>query len=312
MTAGSLFDVSDEGTATLRAARATLFAARERRIHPARDEKILACWNGLTLAALAEAAGALGSDGYLEAATKAGDFVVAAFVHDGDRLFHSWRDGRPSGNGFLEDYACVVEGLLALYQATFAERHFIVARRLVDAAITHFRRAAGGFFDSSSDHESLIIRPRSVQDSPTPSGNSMMATVLLKMAALTGESHYWELAEGTLDSTLGLLPRAPMMFGQWLQANLLLQAGTAEAAIVGDLNSPAAGALLKVLRGTFRPHLVVGAREAGAPSPVPMLRNREPRPEAVVQAWVCRNFTCSEPTADPGVLLGQLLQQAAE
>ena len=283
-------------------ARASLFRAREQRVHPARDEKILAGWNGMALAALAEAASAFASDRYRNAAAKAGDFLMEVFVRDGDRLIHSWKDGRPSGNGFLEDYACVAEGLLAFYQTTFAEQPFETARRLTDAMVAHFRRAEGGFFDTSSDHESLIVRPRSLQDSPTPSGNSMAATVLLKMAAFTAEGSYLESAEETLEGARALVRRAPVMFGQWLQADLLLDAGMAAVALVGDLGSPEAGALVKVMRRPYRPGVALGAREAGAPSLVPMLKGREPGPGAAVEAWVCRRSTCFEPTGDPRVL----------
>ena len=287
---------------SLAQARATLFRAREQRVQPARDEKILAGWNGLALAALAEAAAALGSDRYRDTAAKAGDFLLEAFVHDGDRLVHSWKDGRASGNGFLEDYACVAEGLFALYQTTLDERPFEMARRLTDAMLTHFRRAEGGFFDTSTDHESLIFRPRSLQDSPTPCGNSMAATVLIKIAAFTGERSYREEAEETLDGAQALTRRAPVMFGQWLQADLLLDAGLAEVAIVGDLHSPAARLLLEVVRRPYRPAIALAARQAGAPSLIPILEGREPGAGARVEAWVCRDSTCSEPTSEPHIL----------
>ncbi|OFW60076.1 MAG: hypothetical protein A2133_10390, partial [Actinobacteria bacterium RBG_16_64_13] len=204
--------------ADLAAARAKLLRARSNRVRPARDDKILAGWNGLALAAYAEAARALGSERYLGAAIKTGEFIAEELLQNGDRLAHSWKDGRRPGNGFLEDYAFVAEGLLALYQTTGVERWFAMARALTDAVIEHFRRPEGGFYDTSNDHEELIIRPRSMQDSPVPSGNSMMATVLLKMAAFTGGGRYWDLAEETLVSAAGIVEQAPGMCGQWLLA----------------------------------------------------------------------------------------------
>jgi uncharacterized protein YyaL (SSP411 family) len=234
---------------------------------------------------------------------------VAELLHDRNRLFHSWKNGRASGNGFLEDYACVVEGLLALYRTTFTERWFTTARDLADAMTLYFRRPAGGFYDTSSDHESLIVRPRSLQDSPTPSGNSMAAAVLLKLAAYTGENTYRDFAEETLASAANVVQRAPVMFGQWLSANLLAEVGLTEVAIVGDLADPHAKALLSTVDSSFRPGLVLGARPAGRASSVPMLAGREPGADVGAAAWVCRDFTCAAPTSDPEelqTLLGRM------
>ncbi len=286
----------------LAAARARLLATRERRVRPARDEKILAGWNGLALAALAEAARGLGSQRYQAAATRLGEFVTSGLIRPGNRLAHSWKDGRSSGNAFLEDYACLAEGFLALYQATFAEKWFATARGLVDAMIEYFHRPAGGFYDTSSDHEALIVRPRSLQDSPIPSGNSMAATVLFKMAAYTGEGRYSSVAEDTLASAAGLVERAPVMFGQWLQAFHLADTGLTELAVTGDLSTPQAESLLSVASGSLRPAMITAARAAGADSVVPMLQGREPSPGAEATAWVCRNNTCSAPTSDPDEL----------
>jgi uncharacterized protein YyaL (SSP411 family) len=288
------------------AARAKLRAARENRVRPARDEKILAGWNGLALAALAEAARALPSQRYREAAERAGDFILRELLRPGYRVFHSWKDGRASGNGFLEDYTCLVEGLLALYQTTFAERWFAAARGLTDAMIECFRRPAGGFYDTSFDHETLITRPRSLQDSPTPSGNSMAAMVLLKMAAYTGENAYWTLAEETLDPMGPLVERAPLAFGNWLSAWHLAAEGLVEVAVVGDADHPNTRALISVVDDSFRPTQIAAARPPGAATIVPLLAGREPPPGGGAAAWVCRRSTCAAPTSDPEELLALL------
>ncbi|MBN1629114.1 MAG: thioredoxin domain-containing protein [Thermoleophilia bacterium] len=297
--------LTDDGGATA-AIRAKLLQARERRVPPARDEKVLAGWNGLTLAALAEAASALGSEHLREVATQTGRFIAEELLRDGDRLAHSWKDGRASGNGFLEDYACVAEGLLAVYRTTFDEVWFAMARRLVDSLVTYFRRPAGGFYDTSSDHETLIVRPRSVQDSPTPSGNSMAATVLLKMAAYTGAGSYWDLADETLASAGPIVERAPVMASQWLTANLLAETGLDEVAVIGDLSTREVQSLLAVITSSFRPALVVGARQTGSESLLPILQDREPPPGVQAAAWVCRSSTCAAPTSDPTELAGLL------
>jgi uncharacterized protein len=292
----------EEKGASLLVARTKLLKARERRAHPARDEKVLAGWNGLALAALADAARGLASERYREAAKGTGEFITRELVRPDDRLTHSWKDGHASGNGFLEDYACVAEGLLALYQATFDERWFAAARGLTDAMIEYFRHPAGGFYDTSSDHEALIIRPRSLQDSPTPSGNSMASTVLFKMAAYTGESSYRSVAEETLASTTTLVRKAPVTCGQWLSAHLLAQIGLTEVAIVGDLADPRTKALLSLVDEPFQPALVMAARPIGADTVIPILEGRQPGPGGRAAAWVCRRSTCEPPISDPDEL----------
>ena len=154
----------------------------------------------------------------------------------GLRLLHSWKDGRTSGDAFLDDHACVAEGFLALYRCTFDERWFVAARDLVDGLLERFARPGGGFYDTSGDHETLITRPRAAYDSPTPTGTSMAATVLLKMAAYTGEARYRERAEEALASLAGVAAAAPVMSGQWLTAALLALEEPVEVAIVGDLD----------------------------------------------------------------------------
>jgi uncharacterized protein len=312
--------------AVLARARAALLQIRETRPRPARDEKVIASWNGLALAALADAAVAFGSSTYREAAERLAQFILGRMVspagggsaqHGGPasvdaagrgpaagapRLHHSWKDGHVSDQGFLDDYACVAEGLLALYRCTFDEQWFAAARELVDDLVERFRRPAGGFFDTSTEHEALIARPRAAYDSPTPTGNAMAAAVLLKLAAYTGEDRYRELAEETLASLAGVAEAAPVMSGQWLSAALLAHEGLAEVAIVGDLRGREGAALLAAAREGFMPLVVVAAKPAQAVSRIPLLLQREPLLGTSATAWVCRDNTCSAPTADPAEL----------
>ena len=320
-TADPAHQAEDE---VLREARAKLLKIRETRPRPARDEKIIASWNGLALAAFAEAAVALESSSYRKAAEQAGEFIlgqmfapaVRSAVRTGDtapaegsglgstagapRLHHSWKDGRVSGLGFLDDHACVAEGLLALYRCTFDERWFTAARELVDDLSQRFRRPAGGFFDTSQNHETLIARPRAAYDSPTPTGNSMAAAVLLKTAAYTGEHRYRESAVETLASLAGVADAAPVMSGQWLSAALVANEGLTEVSIVGG--GPEVAALFAAARDGFVPLVVVAAKPAGAISHIPLLAGRESQPGTAATAWVCRDSTCSAPTADPAEL----------
>ncbi len=234
LDAGSQSTAATSPGERLMVARGKLLAARERREPPARDEKVIAGWNGLALAAFSEAARALPSDRYRAAAEKTGRFLAEHLMVARHRLRHSWKSGRALGNGYLEDYAGAIDGFLALYQCTFADEWFEAAWGLTDALIEHFSRPDGGFYDTSDDHETLILRPRSLQDSPTACGNSLAATTLLKMASFTGETRYRDLAARTLNTGPAFAARAPMMFGGWLYAQLLAETGTVEVAIIGE------------------------------------------------------------------------------
>ncbi len=161
-------------------ARQKLFHVRERRVKPARDEKILTGWNGLMLAAFAEAARVLKSRKsqvesreYEEIARRNADFLLANLRDANGRLNCSYKDGQARLNGYLEDYANLADGLLALYETTFDEKYFIAAREVADQILAHFLDAHGGFFDTSDDHEELVVRPKDVQDNATPSGSAM-------------------------------------------------------------------------------------------------------------------------------------------
>jgi uncharacterized protein YyaL (SSP411 family) len=301
-----LEDGEETGNDWFAAARAALKTAREKRVPPARDEKIVTSWNGLALKAFAEAARAFRSERYGRAAEQAGQFLERQLLLPGHRLARSWKDGHAAGNGFLEDHACGIDGLLALYQATFAEGWFETARGLADSMLDHFPRSEGGFYDTSDDHETLIVRPRSLQDSPTACGNSLAAAVLLKVAAYTGEDRYRDRAEETLAQAPPYMTHAPMMFGQWLHALLLEQAGLIEVAIVGAPAAEETDALFGVITETWRQTVVVAARPPGTSSLVPLLGDREPERAPGCAAWVCGRAGCAAPTAD-GETLRRLL-----
>jgi hypothetical protein len=300
----------DPGTAeTLETIRKRLLFLREQRVRPGRDDKILASWNGLTLAAFADAARAFESARFREIAVALGEFLVGRLITPDFRCYHSWKDDCGAGMGFLEDHSCLADGFLALYQATFDERWFDVARGLVDAFLDGFDRPGGGFYDTSREHESLVVRPRSLQDSPTPSGNALAVTVLLKMAALTGEGRYWDPAVETLLRAAPPAGRAPSVFGQWLCGNYLVDAGITEVALVGALRTPVGVALASTLAAPYLPAAVVAARPAGADSGIAILADREPPAGVEAAAWVCRDQACSAAITDPVELRVRLSQQ---
>jgi uncharacterized protein YyaL (SSP411 family) len=238
------------------AARAKLFEARGQRVKPKRDEKILAGWNGLMLAAFAEAARAvqLGERAatYRAIAEHNADFLLREMRTTDGRLRRSWKDGQAKLNAYLEDYACVIEGLLALYQTTFEPRWFVAARELADTLIEHFADPAGGFFDTSDDHESLVTRPKDLQDNAVPSGNAMAATVLLKLAAFTGEDLYFKHGELMLGLLQSAMLQAPAAFGQWLCALDFALSSPREIAIAGDPQSDDTQDLLAIVFDGYR------------------------------------------------------------
>jgi uncharacterized protein YyaL (SSP411 family) len=289
-------------------ARARLLERRQARTQPARDAKALAAWNGLAIAALAEAGRLLGEGRYTDAATRAAETIVAGLLDaDTGRLRRSWKDGRAVGDGVLEDYAHLAEGLLALYETTFDARWFTVARGLADRILGHFQDPAGGFFDTADDHERLITRPKDPQDNAVPSGAAMATTVLLRLAAWTGEARYRDAAERALASVAGYLARYPTGFGQWLQAATFASADVVEVAVVGEPSDAATGRLLEPVWSTWRPFqvLAVAPADAVASSAVPLLADRvaiDGRPTA----YVCRGFTCQLPVTDAAALRRQL------
>jgi uncharacterized protein YyaL (SSP411 family) len=289
-------------------ARARLLERRGTRPQPARDDKALAAWNGLAIGALADAARLLPSpaaERYGMAAIAAAETILGGLRRPDGRLGRSWKDGRSSGEGVLEDYADLADGLLALYEATFDERWFTIARELADTILDHFEDPAGGFFDTADDHEALVTRPKDPQDNATPSGGSMATLVLLRLAALTGEARYREAADRAIATVTGFFAHYPSGFANWLSAAQLAVGGIVELAIVGDPFDPATGALLHETREHARQDLVVALAADPSVSVVPLLAGRTAigdRPTA----YVCRQFTCRMPVTDPTALRDQL------
>jgi uncharacterized protein YyaL (SSP411 family) len=306
-------------------ARGRLLERRGARPQPARDDKALASWNGLAIAALAEASllpgGGPGSDigdgvardanAYRSAAIRAAEAILAGLRTTDGRLGRSWKDGRASGQGVLEDYANLADGLLSLYEATFDERWFVTARELADAIVDHFADAAGGFFDTADDHESLITRPRDLQDNAVPSGGSAATLVLLRLAALTGEGRYRSMAERAIEAIGGVAAQYPTAFANWLTAIDFSLADVVEVAIAGDLAETPTQRLLDVVRVGYQPNQVVAVSGDPAASAVPLLGGRfalDRRPTA----FVCRNFACRQPVTEPEALATLLAESGLQ
>jgi len=299
--------------ARLAAARARLLARRATRAQPARDDKALAAWNGLAIWALADAARLLpepAAERYREAAVAAAEAILAGLRRPDGRLGRSWKDGRATGDGVLEDYADLAEGLLALYGATFDERWFTAARDLADLILDHFADPVGGFFDTADDHETLVTRPKDPQDNATPAGGSMATLVLLRLAAMTGEARYGDAAERALATVTSFLGRYPTGFANWLSAAELAVGGIVELAIVGDPAAADTRALLATATGSGRRDLVVAAAADPASSVVPLLADRVAIGGRAT-AYVCRQFACRLPVTEPAALADQLTGAAS-
>ena len=306
------FGASEAGVAgRLAAARGRLLERRGGRPQPARDGKALAAWNGLAIAAFADAAVAFqASDaalaaGYRETAQRAASAIVDGLLGPDGALGRSWKDGRASGQGVLEDYTHLADGLLALYEATFDERWFTIARALMDRVLERFADPAGGFFDTADDHERLVTRPKDVQDNAVPSGNAMAALVLLRLAAWTGEGRYRSAAEQAMRTVVRYVDRYPTGFAQWLSAMDLSLAAALEVAIVGRLGSSDADALLGEVRRGYRPNQVVALASDPATSAIPLLADRIAI-DGRATAYVCRSFVCRLPVTEPEALAREL------
>jgi len=301
-------DGTDAGAAddALDGLRAKLLAARTARVAPATDDKVLTAWNGLALRALAEAAAVLGIERYAEAAVRNADFLLRE-LRPAERLLRTWREGTAQLNGYLEDYASLINGLLSLHQTTFSHRWLHAAAELTEEMLDLFwDEEAQSLFDVGRDHEELIVRPRDLFDNATPSGSSMAAEALLRLATIAGDASYAKRA-GTLLSAAALMGRVPMGFGNWLKTAELFFAEPMEIAIIGSPAQAATSELLRVVHGAYAPNrALIGLDPAeSTPFASPILAGRM-QVGAAPTAYVCRNYACDLPTTDPRVLAAQL------
>ena len=268
-----------------------LYDVRAQRVWPGLDDKRLASWNALMVAALAEAGAALERPDYLDAARGCADFILRELREDG-RLLRTWKDGQAKLNAYLEDHAFLLEALLTLYEATFEPRWFGEARALADTMIERFAdENRGGFFETSSDHEQLVARRKDLEDHPIPAGNSSAAYGLLRLAALTGEHEYEKRAVAVFRLLHRVTARHPQAFAHLLQALDFHFASVKEVALVGPGREP----LERAVRARFRPHVVLAG---GDPDGVPLLEGREPV-DGRAAAYVCEHFACRRPVTEP-------------
>jgi uncharacterized protein len=272
--------------------RRRLFEQREQRSKPLRDDKAIASWNGLLLAALAEAGRRLERRDWLDAATRLGEFLLGPLSDDQGRLYRTFRGGRAKNTGFLEDYADVANGLYELHVATGELRWLEEANRLARLAIGLFGdEERGGFFLTPAHGERLIARQKGFDDHPTPSGNSMLAFVLLRLARIYGDDELERRAVGVFRLIRDALTRAPQAFGHALSALDLHFSPPRELAILGPVESDVARAAL----APFEPSSVVAV---GPAEGVPLLAGKG-LVGGKPAVYVCENFACKAPVTNP-------------
>ena len=289
-------------------ARPKLYEARSRREWPGRDDKVLTSWNAMMLQAFAEAARVLGRADYREAAERSADFLLRALRPEGV-LLRTYKDGRAKIGAFLEDYALLADALVSLYETTFEPRWIREARALGEGMLERFWDAEQEmFFDTASDAEQLVMRPRDVYDNATPSGNSAATLALLRLADLTGEERFRSVAERVLNRFADPLARFPGAFSHLLTALDRYLAVPQEVAIVGRPGDEDTEVLLAVVRRAYLPNTAVALRhpEGGeAEEIIPLLRDRTAM-EGRATAYVCERFACQRPVSTAEDLAWQL------
>jgi uncharacterized protein YyaL (SSP411 family) len=297
----------DQLQSAVERAKLTLRELRESRVHPLRDDKVLASWNGLMLRAFAEASVALGRADYLEAAVKNAEFLSEVMIPDG-RMLRTYRDGQAKLLGYLEDYAFVADGMLALYEATFDDRWLTEAGRLADSMVELFwDEGTGGFYDTGSDHETLVIRPRDVFDNAQPCGGSVASDLLLRLALITGNQEYAIKAATPMRALHELMGRAPAGTGHWLAALDFYVSTPKEIVIIGPRDNPATGELLDTVFGRYLPNrVVVGSDGQDTDSPGRPLLEGRGMVDGKPTAYVCENYVCQLPVTDRAALAAQL------
>jgi uncharacterized protein len=289
-------------TEVLERGREKLFAARERRVKPFRDEKVLTAWNGLMLAAFAEGAAILQSAEYLEIARRNADFILENLQRDG-YLLRTWKDGRAKLNAYIEDYANFADALVELFQISGEAKYLLEARRLADLMIAEFwDEEQGAFFFTANNHEELVVRSKDFYDNATPSGNAVAADVFLKLAKFFDDEKYERFAVTVLKLVAPQIRRFPNGFGRALSIIEFYLNPTKEIVILGEKGN----ALERELWRDYLPNkIVVLAENAENADFIPLLRERI-RLGGKPTAFVCENFVCQKPVTNADDLRKQL------
>jgi hypothetical protein len=284
-----------------------LLKERANRVPPGIDDKILVSWNSLMSIAFSEAGRYLQREDYLSTAKMNITFIIDnMYDENSGQLYRSWRDGKSQHNAYLEDYASLILALVSIYQSDFDPKWFQFASTLTQTMIDQFRDLDGGFFDTPNDHESLLVRPKEIQDNATPSGNSLAAAALLQMSAYTGQGDWHDKAKGVIRSVQEYFSRYPSAFGNWLCAIDLVITGIQEIAIIGEIENQETQALLSVIWERLRSYAVIAQAPHPAPEGAPPLLHNRAMIAGKPSAYICRNMVCNSPTTSPDELEDQL------
>jgi uncharacterized protein YyaL (SSP411 family) len=292
----------EELLAIVQQGKRKLFQIRESRVKPGRDEKILTAWNGLMLRSFAEASQVLEREDYRAVAAKNAEFLLSQ-LYRGGRILRSYKDGQARLNGYLDDYACLIDGLISLHEATFDSRWIHAAVEIAETMIGRFwDPQAKNFYFTSRDHETLLHRPKELMDSAVPSGNSVAVHGLLRLGKLSGESSYSDYAVMVLESLGGLMAQQPGAFPNLLCALDFHLGNPKEIAVVGNPEDEKTRQLLRTIFGLYLPNKVMACGMGGG---VFLLENRM-QIDGVPTVYVCENFTCGLPVTTSEELIKRL------
>lgn len=296
-------------TDKLTVSHSKLLTRRNERIRPATDDKILTSWNGLMLATISEAArvfnGTQAGENYLTMATRNAGFLLNS-LRPKRKLRRSWREGKTTDEVFLEDYGALILGLIELYQTDFNNRWFSAALELADEMIKSFSDPQGGFFDTPSEGELLVYKPKDLQDNAIPSGNALACEALLKLSAINSNGLFRTIAENSLNKVAKTVIRYPTSFGRWLSAGDFATAKVKQVAVLGNANDKSFELLIQTLRKNFQPNVVIAASAYPPPKDSPSLLVDRTLVGNKSTAYVCEGFVCLQPVTTPEDLQNQL------
>ena len=298
----------DELHETIHRVRPLLYRARQERVPPGLDDKIITAWNGMMISAMAEAGRVLEGSRYIDGAMKAADFLLLVHRPSEGTLLRTSRQGRAHLDGVLEDYAYLAEGLIDLYEACGQERYLIAALQLGEKMVDSFRdEDQGGFYTTAKTHEPLIIRAREGADGATPSGNAVAVSALARLSFHYNRQDLREAAVGGIRAFGRQMARYPRAFAKTLAVVDLLAEGPIELALVGAPNDPGFETLQRAIREVFLPHRVIASSDGtGTPSSHPLLAGKG-LVEGKAALYICRNFSCQRPLTDPREVTEALL-----
>ncbi|MGH7221037.1 MAG: aldo/keto reductase, partial [Nitrospiraceae bacterium] len=303
----------DELYETIHRVRPLLYRARQERVPPGLDDKIITAWNGMMISAMAEAGRVLGISRYIDGAMRAADFLLLVHRTSEGALLRTSRQGRAHLDGVLEDYAYLAEGLIDLYEACGQERYLTDALQFGQRMVDSFRdEDQGGFYTTAKTHETLIIRAREGADGATPSGNAVAVSALARLSFHYDRQDLREAAIGGIRAYGRQMARYPRAFAKSLAAVDLLAEGPIELAFIGSPNDPGLEALQLAVREVFLPHRVIAFSDGtGTPSGHPLLAGKG-LVEGKAALYICRNFSCQRPLTDAREVTEALLSAARQ